>query len=242
MLTDSGWEPEALRIVFEVRESAVPSQYWFATIVCYNVDNTNLLNDLADAEWITLEAGYQTGKNKSTIIWDSPVLQVTFDRPHVVDTTVTFNCVATLPLLEQNFVNMTVRGTQFTAVSRMISPQGGDIQKQLSALAQEKLANKSYPRTKTFFGVAGRYIGEISDDNFITHWINKDQPYMSEIYNPDGKATPAITYGPPYPPGFVTSFTGGPTDAKDITRSIVGTPRQTSMASTSKYCSIHGCT
>ena len=229
VLSQSGWEPEALRVVFEVQESLMPSPCWYAMIHVYNADQPDLQNLLWLAEWVTLEAGYQTGTNKSTIIWNGPVLQVMFDRPGIVDTVITFNCVSTIPQLEEGFQNY-ARGentSQYEVVSQMMSKQGGSIDSQASALAKEALRTKTYPRGKTHFGTSGKYMQVVSSDNFITHWVKGDQDNISELYNPDANPPqkPEIVYGPPYPPGYVTSGPG-PSNAANITRSIIGTPQQ----------------
>jgi hypothetical protein len=227
VLSQSGWEPEALRINFEVQESVLPSPFWFATVTVYNVDKSDLQNLLWNAEWLTLEAGYQTGSNKSSIIWDGPVLQVMYDRPHVVDTTIIFNCVVGPYMLTAGFVNYAAGNdtTQYQAVQTMMGKVGGDAGTQTSDYAATTLRGKTFPRGKTFWGSTSKYIAEMSDSNFISHFIKQNKDYMTELYNPAVSLTPQIIYGPPYPPGYVTSGSG-PSNAGNITRSIVGTPRQ----------------
>jgi hypothetical protein len=73
--------PETLRATFEVLESSVNSPWWFAQVTVCNLDDPTTQNLLFDAVWLTLEAGYQTGPNVSTVIWDGPVLPVPKCRP-----------------------------------------------------------------------------------------------------------------------------------------------------------------
>jgi hypothetical protein len=227
VLSQSGWEPEALRVTFEIQESVLPSPFWFAVITVYNVDDPTYQSLMYNAQRITFDGGYQTGLNKSTRIWHGPVLQVVYDRPHVVDNTITFNCISGRPILNDNFINYAASNntSSYDAVLNMVSKQGGNANAQTSKYAQSALQAKTYPRGKTFWGTTSKYMQVMADDSFISHYIDFDgNDNMTEIYNPDTK--PAIVYGPPYPPGYRTSGSGGPTDTPDITRSIVGTPRQ----------------
>jgi hypothetical protein len=227
LLSQSGWEPEALRITFEVQESTMPSPFWYAFVTLYNVNKSTFQQLLWGAEWLTLEAGYQTGAQKSSIIWDGPVLQVLYDRPHVVDFTVGFNCIVGPTMLTDNFVNYAAGPdtTQYQVVQNMVINQGGNAGKQTSEYAATSLRGKTFPRGKTLWGSTSKYVAEMADDNFLTHWISKNQDIMSELYNPNANLKPQIVYGPPFPPGYVTSGSG-PSNVANITRSIIGTPRQ----------------
>src|SRR5580693_1286360 len=80
VLTCDAWEPEALRITFEVQQSTVSNPWWFADISVYNLNTQTIQNALLNAVWVTLEAGFQYGPSKSSIIWDGPVLQTLLDR------------------------------------------------------------------------------------------------------------------------------------------------------------------
>ena len=224
ILSQSSWDPEALRVVFEVLESTLPSPYWFADVTVYNLNDPEMQNLLFNAVWLTLEAGYQIGPSKSSIIWDGPVLQVLFDRENVVDLTMRFNCLAGPWLLEEQFVNLAAgpMSSQLNLVSQMIEQTNGSVSQQVSAKAQAMLAAKQYPRGKTVFGKVSKYIAQMSDDNFLNNWISQgNQQYMSELFNPDITLTPDLIYSPPFPPGY----NPGQSDST-ITRSIIGVPKQ----------------
>lgn len=224
VLSQQSWDPEALRVTFEILQSTLPSPFWFADITVYNLNDPTQQNLLFNAVWLTFEAGYQFGPSKSSIIWDGPILQVMFDRPDVVNQTIRFNCVATTPILQNSFVNIAIGPfqSQYQTVSQMIQQIGGNVGQQVSSTAQGLLSAKQYPRGKTVFGSVSKYIAELSEDNFLNHWIAGNQHYLSELFNPNIKINPDLTFAPALPP----NVTPGTTNAS-VTQSIVGVPRQT---------------
>lgn len=221
-LSQSSWDPEALRVTFEVLETTLPSPFWFADVKVYNLNDPEMQNLLFNAVWLTLEAGYQSGPSKSSIIWDGPVLQVIFDRERVIDLTMTFNCVAGPWLLEEQFINVAMgpMSSQYQVVSQMIEQLGGTPSGQVSQKAQQLLAAKQYPRGKTVFGKVSKYISQIADDNFLNNWIAGNQQFISEL-DSGIKINPDLIYGPPLAPGYSAG-----NDTSGITRSIIGVPRQ----------------
>jgi hypothetical protein len=226
VISQSGFDPESLRLKFDILESTLPSPFWCAEVTVYNLNKTDSQNLLYNAVWLTLEAGYQIGPSKSSIVWDGPVLQVMFGRENVVDTTVVFNCIAGPYLLEKNFINLSQgpMSSQYQVVSNMIGLLGGDVNQQISSKAAELLKAKQYPRGKTFFGQVSKYIADMSDDNFLNHWISGNQTYLSELYNPDIQVNPNLVYSPPFPPNYSATNSD-----PSITRSIIGVPRQSTF-------------
>ncbi|HEV2615961.1 MAG TPA: hypothetical protein VGU63_05050 [Candidatus Acidoferrales bacterium] len=224
IISQSGWDPEALRVTFEVVQSTLPSPFWFADIKVYNLGSEEIQNLLWNATWLTLKAGFQSGTNQYSIIWDGPILQVLFNRENVTDLVIEFNCLAGPWLLEQQFISISQgnNSSQYNAVSKMISQMHGNVAEQVSPKAKSMLQAKQYPRGKTIFGSVSKYISEISDDNFLNNWIDGNQHYLSELYNPDVTVDPDIVYGPPLPPGSSTIQSS----SGSITRSILGVPIQ----------------
>lgn len=223
VLSQNSWDPEALRVVFDIVESTLPSPFWFADVTVYNLNDPEMQNLLFNAVWLTLEAGYQSGPSKSSIVWDGPVLQVLFDRKEVVDLTMRFNCLAGPWLLEQQFVNLAMGplSSQLDVVSKMIAQMNGNVGEQVSSNAQKLLASNQYPRGKTIFGRVSKYIAQMSDDNFLNHWIDGNQHYLTELFDPNVKINPDIVYGPPFPPNQNASQPD-----PEITRGIIGVPKQ----------------
>jgi hypothetical protein len=220
VLSQDGWDPEALRLTFDVLQSSISSPFWFADVALYNA-NAPEMQSLLHAKTLILEAGYQSGPSKSSIIYAGPVLQTRFTRENVVDLVMRFNCLATDALLENNFINLAVgpMSSQYDVVSKMIGNMGGNVAEQVSSRARTLLAGNQYPRAKTLFGKATKFINEIADGNYVSHWIGANgQHYVSEMADPS-KENPDLTYGPPFPP----SYNPGASDSS-ITRSIIGVP------------------
>ena len=234
VLSANTWEPEALRITFDVLQSMLPSPWWYADIAVYNQDTQDIQNTLLNATWVTLEAGFQTGPTVSSIIWDGPVLQVTFDREQVVDFKTTFHCVAN-PLVMDQIIAFSQGefASQAKLVARMvaeINQQGGtppiqDINSTngtASDYAQQAMTAKQYLRGNTVFGKVGKYLTQIADDQFMTTFRDGKNAYISEISSPGASVTPDYIYSPPFQPNNVP-----PGLPAGTTQSIIGTPRQT---------------
>lgn len=221
IVTQSGWDPEALRMTFDVLQSTLPSPYWYADISIYNLNEPTVQNYLFNAVWCTLEAGFQTGPSKSSIIWDGPVLQTLFDREDVVDQRTTLHCLASIPAIEQNIVNMQFGAMtqQAQAVSQMASSIGMPAVR-LGTQANSLLQAKAYPRGLTVFGRASDFFGDVAEDNFLSTWNDGQNAYISELNS--SATTPNLTFAPVTPPGY----TVGQLD-QSATYSIIGTPRQT---------------
>jgi hypothetical protein len=220
VVSQNYWEPEALRVTFDVVKSTLPSPFWFADISIYNLNDPEIQNFLFNASWVTLEAGYQTGPNKSSIIWDGPVLQVLFDRVEVVDFKITLHCLASIPLINENIVNFAQGpfASQLQLVSRMVSKIGANYN--ASPKAQTLLSAKQYPRGKTVFGKVSKYLFDMADDNFLAHWMDGSKINISEMDS--GASVPDLVYSPPDPPGYKAAQTNS-----SITKSVIGVPRQT---------------
>lgn len=241
-LTQDKFDPEALRMTFDVLQSVISSPYWFADIAIYNLNDPTAQNLLLNAIWVTLKAGYQTGPSKASIIWDGPVMQTTFDKESVTDQIIRFNCIAiaghteTGELLQESMVNKAygITKSQQQVVSNMLAiANTGDtnaasltpdqMNAQVGPLAQRKFAAVQYPRGKTVFGKVSKYIAQMSDSNFVNYWRGANgQHQISELFDPSQPRTPDITFGPPFPPGYTPA-----NPDTGITRSIIGVPKQT---------------
>ena len=223
VLSSSKWDPEALRVVFEVKQTTFPSPFWFADVAIYNLDSPQMQNLLFNAVWLILKAGYQIGGNFYGTIWKGPILQVIFDRDNVVDQVIRFNCVAGPWLLAEQFINTSqgVFSTQIDAVSGMIQQIGGKVSDQVSETATKLMKAKQYPRGKTIFGKMDKYLSDMSEDNFLQTWIEGNQRYVSELADLNADLTPDLIYSPPFPPGQTPT-----TPDTGVTRSIIGVPQQ----------------
>jgi hypothetical protein len=230
-VTSNTWEPEALRITFDIQQTVLPSPYWYADIAVYNFNKSELYGLIESAYRVTLKAGYQTGQNTYGVIWDGPVLQMLFDRENVTDQKFTFHCIATIPLLAANIVQFSQGklSTQAQVLERMVSQIGGDFQMNLGPAAQKALAAKQYPRGKTIFGRLTDYLKQLADDQFLVHYQDGVNAYLTEIATPgNALPPPAVTYSAPDPPGYVAALNSN----GNISKTIIGVPRQTMFGCT----------
>src|SRR5208283_5748488 len=96
-VSDSSFEPEALRITFDVRTPLFQNAYWYADIDIYNLSpetSIALMNDAYSVKpgmTVLLQAGYQNGNYG--VIWQGPILQPTWTRENVTDYRLTLHCV-----------------------------------------------------------------------------------------------------------------------------------------------------
>lgn len=222
VVSSSAWDPEALRVVFDVVETTLPSPFWFAEISIYNLNKPEIQNFLMNAVWVRLEAGYQSGPSKSSVIWDGPVLQTMFDRESVVDLKVTFNCIVGVPELTYSIVNFSTGpfASQMQIVQRMVSEIGNGYAFSSSDTASQKLQSKQLVRSKTIFGGLLKRLYETAGDNFLQAWVSAKNINISEMYSGQGNAS--LVYGPPLPAGYSSQPSTG-----NITRSVLDVPQQT---------------
>ena len=214
ILTSSAWEPEALRMTFDISQSAIPSPWWFADICVYNMNDSSVANVLVNAQWVILKAGYQS--TGAQTIWSGPVLQVLYEREDVVDYKVTFHCLATDPKTSRalNF-NVGKQIRQAQVVAAMAGLKGY----QLTTPVPSQLNDQKYIRGKTFFGTPDKYFGQIADSNYM-QWFKTPQGVgIGHLDAPSN--TPDIVYSSPLPinwqgaaPSNTTSYT------------IMGSPQQ----------------
>lgn len=224
--TDS-WDPEALRITFEILQSSISSPWGFADIVIYNLNSTDLQNILFGATWVFLKAGFQTGDALSAQIWSGPILQVLYDREGVVDQRVTLHCVYNpLAMTQPLSFSMGVFSSQAQLLAKAAAainlPDLTAANGTLSAYAQQATDAKQYLRGNTVFGTLGKHMDTIAGDQFLTATRDGVQAYLTEISAPGAAVPePSLTYSPSNPPNENLALPPG------TSQTIIGTPRQT---------------
>ncbi len=226
-ISTDAWEPEALRITFEVQAATLSSPWWYADIAIYNLDTATIQRLIFNAAWVTLKAGFQTGPTTAGIIWDGPVLQVLYDQENVVDQRITLHCQAN-PLVMQDGVVSFALG-QYSSQALLLSRAASQINLPdisadngtLSDYAQDALSKKAYPRGNTIFGKVGSYLSTIADDQFLNTYRDGYRAYMTDLGQP-GVTPPApdFIFSPSNPPDSNLPVPPG------TTPTIIGTPRQ----------------
>lgn len=204
VLSSGAWEPEALRVTFDIQQTAIPSPWWFADISVYNMNAVSAQQALFNAKWVTLKAGYQSAAQAQpdgtvtslTTIWSGAVMQVLYEREGVVDNKVTYHCLATDPKVARNVnFNMGRNATQAQVVSRMIGqvPSAAVLNQYSDALGQNQ-----YVRSRAYFGTTDKYFGRIASGNYMQWFKSPKGVYLGQLQAP--AAVPDIVYSPPMPP------------------------------------------
>jgi hypothetical protein len=225
-ISSSAWEPEALRITFDVLQAMNTAPLWYADISVYNLDSKSEQNILLNATWATLKAGFQFGPNISAIIWDGPVFQTILTREDVVDQRIILHCVALPgPLGEVVSFSMGQFSDQQQLLARIAQginlPPMTTAQGTVGPVASQRMTATQYPRGNTVFGKGSKFMAQIADSNFVQTWNDGKQAYISEVDN--GTRTPDLIYAPPFPPEYQAQANDVP---NGTTLSIIGTPQQ----------------
>lgn len=226
-ISTNSWGPEALRITFEVLQSTIQSPWWFADIVVYNLDPTDIASIAYNAVKVTLKAGFQTGPTRSAVIWDGPIFQVLLDQENVVDTRVTLHCVSNpLVMEEMTAFSMGTYASQAQVIAKMAAniglPPIDFVSGTMNQTASDATNAKQYPRGNTIFGKLGKQLDLVAGDQNLTTFRNGQNAYMTSFSDGTTVPAPDFIYAPPNPPNTPVSSTL----PSGTTQSIIGTPRQ----------------
>lgn len=228
-ISTDAWDPEALRITFEVQQATIQSPWWYADIVIYNLNTEAIQSIIFNASWVTLKAGFQSGPALSSVIWDGPILQVLYDQENVVDQRITLHCVANPLVMDEGVIafSMGVFSTQAQLLTKAATainlPDISQANGTLSAYAQQALNKKSYPRGNTVFGKIGNFMDQVANDQFLNTYRDGYKAYMTDLGQPGATPpVPDLIYSPSRPPN--NNDFQVPTGT---TPTIIGTPKQT---------------
>ena len=228
-ISSNAWEPEALRITFDVLQAMNTSPLWYADISIYNLDDQIAQNIALNATWATLKAGFQFGAQVSSIIWNGPVFQVLYTREAVVDQKLTLHCVVFPAVSPTDIVGFSMGqfSNQQQLIARMISetnlPAVSVAAGTQGLVAAQRMTATQYPRGNTVFGKVSKYFAQIADDNVVQTWTDGLKTYIGEVDSGGSDAQPDLIYSPAFPPGSTGNSSGLPTGTN---QSIIGTPQQ----------------
>lgn len=208
-VTDSSFEPEALRIEFDVYTPCIQEANWYATISVYNFDQNTASSLVASSSNLqqgmtaVLSAGFQSGNYD--VIWEGPVFQVLFDRENVVDYKITFNCILNLDaVLSGNIINTSYGGFDQTEIILNMMKNLGLKQDYISP----NISNNKLSRGKVLFGAPEKYLSQIAEDNNMVWFLSHR-----------GLAVGKLNDGQPATDSEAFVYTP--------TTGLIGTPRQT---------------
>ena len=225
-LASDEFEPESLRVTFEIEQRAF-QVFWWAEINVWNLAENTVSDIMRAVQWqqieVTVQAGYKSSPNGFGIIWQGPVFQTLFNREGVVDTVLTLHCVLGLGDISRNFVNQTfVAGITQAELATKIAAQA--FSKIPVARLSDKIKSDPLPRGRTVFGSPSKYFGSIAQDSNLQWWLDSKGLTMSGMTDDDIPTAASLTFTPPSLP-VQFSVGGNPPAAGDGI--IVGTPQQT---------------
>lgn len=229
ILTRDSGEPGAVRLEFEIHQSAISEGWWHAEISVYNLNDQELTQAVTSTQWIELYAGFQYGLATGDLpglIWRGPVFQTTIDRENVTDYKVTFHCIVGIGVLTAGMVNFTqgAYATQAQTVLQMIAETQKMTGQQvtLQSPMPAALSAKQYPMAKTFFGTPDKYFDQITKDNNLSRWMASGNNINIGSLNPT-LITPDFVFSSPIPAGSTTAPDPG------VSYTILGSPQQTAV-------------
>lgn len=171
-VTDSSFEPEALRATFDIYTPALQA-WWYADIDLYNLDQVTttqlLARPIKQGAMVTISAGYQNGNYG--IIWSGPVFQPLFDRQNVVDFKITLHCMLGLAQFLYNNVSTAYVANlnQYDLLNKMTSSAFRPIP--IGKITPDRLQKKTLPRGGVFFGRPDKYLTGWANDSNSQWWL-----------------------------------------------------------------------
>lgn len=232
-ITDSAWEPEALRITFDINTSLGPvtSVPWTAQISIYNLNEqfSDLILSQGSSSGsqpsassqsqalpisqlmeVQLYAGYQT-PGKYGLVWDGYVLQPLFERENQTDLKLTLNCINWLGFVSRNdIVAYFAAGIKQQDIVRQMAAQCFN---KIGTATIVDLGPATLPRGEVMMGSPRKYLTEIARNSGYDWWLQQKGLLN---YGPD--TLPPVSSKPP----LVYSSSSG----------IIGTPQQTQAGPT----------
>ena len=196
---ESGWNPETMRIVFEVNLVGYMAHgtHWTAKIELYNLSADQAQQFLlGQGSTVELSAGYQAGPYG--IIFAGTVYAAYYERPDVVDSKVTLMCYTGLANTIGNFASMrgVAKMTQAALIANMCKgatvPIPIDPSTQATMAAVDKISKTKLPRARPVFGDPIKYINEVSAANNLQSWYGSNGVVITRGEDTNSDAT--ITY------------------------------------------------
>lgn len=238
VVTSDTFEPEALRMTFEIHQYAFPAM-WQAEVVIYNANGPitsgpsagiNLYQAvIQEGDIVTISAGYQAdypAPSTPPIIWSGPIFYTIQDRQNVVDQRLIIHCLLNRALTTQNFINATAPAlsTQFTQAQIIASKsvntiglRNDQLQRVLSSASPRRAAD-NLPRGKSYFGNPHRYLYALADQANALAWFDVTHCNFDTLQHPIGELI--TTYAP------VNIQSGPPQRIGGTTLSLIGQPQQ----------------
>lgn len=188
----SEWDPEALRIRFEVEMGAFEYP-WFAQIEIYNATDALMEAVLTQGMSVSLRAGYQTQPYGT--IFEGQIYQPIWEQENVVDFKLTLLCYAGMKETIANFANFTAarESTQASLIAQGCKAAHHPIQ--VGQVDTTVLSQTRLPRARAFFGDPRTLFDDVATRNGMAAFFSPGDGFSVNSYELTD-ATPTFTYGP----------------------------------------------
>lgn len=203
-VSSSSWDPEALRIVFDVDMPAFRS-LWFAKVSIYNMNAATAQKVITQGMNLTLKAGFQTQPYGT--IFEGVIYQPLWEREGVVDFKLTLMCYTGLAEIIGNFAS--VRGSAGSIQSGLIAQiaQASQTPVAIDQLSTALLPQSALPRPRPFFGDPNEFFERVAAGSNLQQWVGFRGLNMTDVQATAGSDT--IEYSP------TTGILGTPVQTQD---------------------------
>jgi hypothetical protein len=232
-LTDSLWEPEALRARFKVVIGA-DVQAWWGEITVWNLSASleqTLLTagqpstaasantPIVQGDLLTISAGYQLNFDPvSNVIFEGTVFQPTWDRENVTDFKVTLRAI--IDPLNLGYMSFTMGPYQTQA--KVIQAMAAGAHVPIEQVDDSALPPAPLPRAKPIFGTAKDVLEGVQRTTDARIWVSDKGLNVRPL---QGTPQPAdLVFGPS---AAGTSYRPTAGSTATYTPTLIGTPQQT---------------
>lgn len=233
-LTNSDWEPQALRARFSVefKVSTNGPSWWWGEVDIWNLAPTTeqtLLGSVIEqsasmntpinqGDLLTISAGYQSTFDASAnIVFQGNILQPMWDRENVTDFKTTLRAIINPLGIEFQSIPLGPLQTQASIIQRMAAAANTRIEYlDSSALSPAKL-----PRSKSVFGTASDIIAQAARTGNLAMWVSQDGLNVRTLQA--SSQAPDFVFGPSAAGTNYNPVSSG----VSYTPTLIGTPQQT---------------
>ncbi len=218
IVSNSSWDPEALRITFAIEQVANQS-YWFADIAIYN-PSASTQQVIQRGDLVTLEAGYQ--QPGVGLLFQGRVFQPTWEREGDTDYKLTLHCMIGLFEDENGAVSVSINANASKPLTlgegvRQVAKAGNISIEYVDPVLEQT----TFPRGIVYAGPATKYFCDAATGNQLDYWMSWKGINIRSLA-PQG-TVPDVIYAPPIGKNAQTDIG----HEGLIKYTLIGTPQQT---------------
>lgn len=232
-LTDSKWEPEALRAKFRSVFSA-DTQAWIGEVTIWNLspslEQSLLLGPgepqvaasgntpITQGDLLTISAGYQVNFDpEANIIFQGTVLQPAWDRENVTDFKTTLRAI-----IDPGNIYLSTTMGPFQTQGKIVAAMATAANTPIEQVDTSALPTGPLPRAKPVFGTVNNVLDTVQRTTDLRIWVS---PKGLNVRAMSGEPQPADLVFGPSAAGTGYRPTAGSTAS--YTPTLIGTPQQT---------------